>query len=197
MSDDQEKPAGLVPPRSEKAVALEIAGEIHAKASVDAEVMGDLRHRLDFLVSAKATEPTRANMIALLRTIAEGLGPAMARPTRSTPPENPVFADHPAITLLIELIDALVDLDKGKAQGALEPSSAGATASLTEKERKWEEAIYVAVIAAQEKFGWSRAKAADFVAEKMRKKTLSRGREPTKARIKAICNKFAKRGQSK
>ena len=108
-----------------------------ARKMRNAQVIADLRAKLDTLAQKHAVLAlTRTTAVDLLTAIAEALGPALRLPLNSRDNDVTYVVDHSAIILLLDLIDAIADLDLGKTDPALAPSAHGAHASLTTTEKK-------------------------------------------------------------
>ena len=160
--------------------AVEIARDVH-----DARVMRELRTTLDRLTEQHDKRTLkRKHVLALLRTISEGLDPATQRPIGALDTGEMLVRSHPAIELLDEFVDAISDLDKGKTDPSLKASSHGPNASLTTKERKWLKVLLDTVLIVQRHKGYqTRSRAELFLAQKLtkagkkwRSKVITRGR---------------------
>ena len=80
----------------------------------DAEAMASLHIGLEQFVPHSKSVLTRHNAIALLEVIKESLIPALYKPV-AVSAQQPLAVHHPAMVMLMELLDALSDLDRGKA----------------------------------------------------------------------------------
>jgi hypothetical protein len=164
--------------------ALEIARDAH-----DTKVMRELRARLDGLMERPdARALNRENVLAVLRTISEGVGPAIDRPIRRLSTGEMLVRSHPAIELLDELIDALSDLDKGKTDPSLRACSDGPNASLTTTERKWDDELLNAVLIVQRARGLkTRVEAETFLAGRLKEAgKRRRGKDYTPRMLKRL-----------
>jgi hypothetical protein len=146
-----------------------------ARAEINAQAMGEDAHFITLLrkelnsLSPETKGPmelTRENAIGLLKIISEALDAPMLQQSNSG-----VFVEHGAIDLLRKLIDAIEDLNDGKTHHALKPAAAGANASLSRAERKYEQLLLDSVLIVQEanKFK-SEGEARRFVVNCLRKK---------------------------
>lgn len=119
--------------------------------STDPQIVSDLikmeqlRLSFDRLASCSSEKPepddvipfTRSNVIALLSGIHNALGENFRRPV-SQPEDIVVAFDHPAITLLSDLIGVFKDLDNAKTHPIFETpeTSKGAALTTAEVERR-------------------------------------------------------------
>jgi hypothetical protein len=139
--------------------ALEVARD-----AIDAQAMRELRASLDQMMEQPDVRALkRENVLALLKTISEGVRPATDRPIGPVATGEMLVSTHPAIELLDELIDALSDLDRGKTDPSLRACSDGPNASLTTRERKWDDALLEAVSNVQHARGLKTRTAAENV----------------------------------
>jgi hypothetical protein len=174
--------------------ALDIArGVLDAR---DAQTMRALRARLDALMSSQeAWGLTRKNALSLLRTISEGLKPSTDQPIGAVSAEEMLITrGHPALELLDRLIDALSDLDRGKCDPSLKPSTHQANASLTTKQRKWDQVLLDDVLIVQRVRGYKkRSKAERFLAGQLRKEGKTRRSKPyTAGMLKRLRDDYKK-----
>jgi hypothetical protein len=109
----------------------------------------DARSPADDLVSAVsqlmarpgADQFDRANIVALLNVIADGLTPLLSEPACYLPTGEPVFHEHPAVRILSGLAAALADLDFAKTDPIFKPNEHGAGNT-----RRWHEREKVRVL---------------------------------------------------
>jgi hypothetical protein len=144
--------------------ALEIARQAH-----DEQIMANLRIELDELTKRPGAHIlTHDNVLALLRTLKKALSPAFHQAVGEAGPDQTLVIDHPSMALLEELIDAVSDLENGKTHSALKPESYAANASLTTRERKWDDELLDAVIVVQRSKGFKTRKEAEkFLVERL------------------------------
>jgi hypothetical protein len=159
-----------------------------------------LRQNLDQLMEDPgARDLTRPNALALLRAICEGLKPSTFKPVGKASTGETIVVDHSAIALLIELIDALSDLDSGKTDSIFKAYSDGPNSSLTTKQRKWDDAILDAVVIIQRAKGFStRTKAEKFLAKNLNADGKTRRGKPyTPGMLKRLRDDSKKRNRQK
>jgi hypothetical protein len=110
-------------------------------------MMSALRLRLDELMAGLIAKPlTRPNAIALLTALVECLDPALAEKRNIFMSDLTLHLEHAAIGQLNQLIDSLRDLDNGKVDEALKPSTHQANAALTIRQRK-EDQLWLEMVA--------------------------------------------------
>jgi hypothetical protein len=145
LPSDKNRPRGVS--GSAEAFDANVARAIEiVRDAVDAKAMRELRANLDQMMEQPdARALKRENVLALLKAISEGLTPATDRPIGPVATGEMLARTHPAVELLDELIDALSDLDRGKTDQSLRACSDGPNASLTTRERKWDDALLEAV----------------------------------------------------
>jgi hypothetical protein len=139
---------GLAPPSTQIEQALKLAWEVHDANAHLAQALEQLVANLKgLMLKPDAKTLTRPNIVALLRSISDGLGPVMHVPLGQTSTGELIVTDHAAIALLDELVDAFSDLENGKTHTVFKPVSHGATATLTVRQRKrdqvWREAVHI------------------------------------------------------
>jgi hypothetical protein len=167
-----------------------------ARDAQDAKTMRDLRARLDTMMEREGPHVlTRDTALALLRAIADGLKPSTDLVVGSVGEDALLVQNHPALNLLDELIDALVDLENGKTHCAFKPAAHGANASLTIGERKWDDAVLDAVIVVQRAKGFrTRVQAEQFLASNLNKAGKTRrGKRYSAKMLKRLRDDRAKR----
>ena len=184
---------GLVPDEMIINLGLEVVRtELNAQAILDdAACLTALREKLnDFAPQAAGQlQLTRQNAINLLTIISDALNDSMVQLTASGDPIG-----HNAIDLLRKLIDVLEDLADGKTHAALIASSAGANASLTRAERKYEKILLEAVLIVQRAKGFkTEHQARVFVADRLRRNGRTwRGKPITTGILKQRKNRIKK-----
>jgi len=112
--------------------------------SVDpaSEVLGNLVKRFDTIVSVDGpNQLTRPLAISVLEAIIDALRPISLIDHGPLDPGEHVVTEHGAITLMVELVDALKDLDTPKRHDALDPAPIGAPRKLTRAEVKRRQAL--------------------------------------------------------
>lgn len=163
------------------------------QAIADMEATQQLRVSLDLLAAKLSEKPepcellpvTRANVIALLNCLRGSLSENLRCRLSNT--EDPVILlDHPAMTLLDELIRALKDLDNAKTHPLFDAPKTSKGASLTHADMAKRDALlaFVDDVKLLEGFS-SRKDAEEWVARKMQDK-LGRGHAPTADQIKEM-----------
>jgi hypothetical protein len=140
-------PSGLAPASAQIEIALSVAHEVHEANAHLAQALERLVANLKgLMLKLDAKTLTRPNIVALLRSVSDGLGPVMHMPLGQTSTGELLVTDHAAIALLDELVDAFSDLENGKTHTVFKPVSHGATATLTVQQRKqdrvWREAVH-------------------------------------------------------
>lgn len=114
---------------------------VDSAARADAKAIAQLRTSLDALAHQLAYEKepdaqielTRPHAIALLNCLYHGLVPSLHRPVDD---DLDVFVEHPAMSLLQNIVGILSDLDNAKTDRALQPSSRSRGASKTSAEAR-------------------------------------------------------------
>ncbi|MEI8180520.1 hypothetical protein, partial [Aestuariivirga sp.] len=141
----------------------------------------------------KLAEFSRANVIQVLSIISETLLPELKI---MKPVDDDLVVDmgHPATDILLELIDALRDLDDGK-QHAVLTAAKVRNARNPRWQRKQDKALDEAVLIMAKKDEDPIEKAQKKVAETLnRKKWLRRGKKVTTGTLRRIRNTAAKKG---
>jgi hypothetical protein len=122
--------------------ALEIARDAH-----DAKVMRDLRANLDKMMERPGARVlTRDKALALLTLVRNGLRPATEAPVGRTDSGLTIVVDHPAVALLDEFIDALIDLNRGHPHGLFKAARTPGAPPLSTKQRKRDQVLLDTVI---------------------------------------------------
>jgi hypothetical protein len=171
--------------------AMEVAREAH-----DGQVMANLRAELDELMKRPGAHIlTRGNALALLAALSENVTSATNAPIGMVGTDQMLVRPHHAMALLDELIDALHDLDSGKTHSALKPASYAANASLTTRERKWDDELLNAVTIVQSaKRFKTRKEAEEFLAENLNAAGKTRRGKPyTRKTLKRLRDDLIKR----
>jgi hypothetical protein len=152
--------------------ALQLAFEARHPWDVrrDSSAMVVLRGRLDKIVNTPDGKMlTREKAIALLRALSESVKPA------TQIPEGLVQKNHPAIVLLDEFIDALADLNRGKAHDDLFATASNQThRALSLKQLREDEALLDLVQLVKDMEKVSTKKAEEWVAERMKRSGRTR-----------------------
>lgn len=158
---------------------------IVARRATDAQLMSELRTQLDALANKpNMLSLNRENAVRLLNIILEWLGPAMEINIGMVAENIPAVTDHESISLLINFVDALKDLDNGKTHEAFKPCPYGSTASLTNAERKRDDALVEAVRIIEWAEGLnSRSEAEAIFEERLAKVGALRRNKPITAKI--------------
>jgi hypothetical protein len=195
LLSDKNRPRGISGLAGALDASVEGALEV-ARDAVDAKAMRELRAGLDQMMEQlDARVLKRENVLALLKTISEGVRPATDRPIGHVASGESLVRSHPAIEFLDELIDALSDLDRGKTDPSLRASSDAPNASLTTKERKWDDTLLEAVLIVQRAQGLkTRAEAEKFLAGRLKETGKKRrGKDYTPRTLKRLRDDRVKR----
>ena len=168
---------------------LGLSGAEIDRKKVDTFTLAALRARLnDEVKDPRRTELTRPNMIGLLDAIVEVLRPLTEQHIGRLKTGQSVVTDHPAIALLVEIIDVHRDLDRGKTHTALKPARDQTNAALSIKQLKQDQVLVEGTVIAQLHFGLpTLAEAARFHASKLRKSGVKRkGKDITPQILKSL-----------
>ena len=154
----------------EKALRLAFEARAGRDAHRDSSAMVVLRGRLDKIVNAPdGRELTRERAITLLRAVSQSIGPA------TQTGEGLVLKNHPAIVLIDEFIDALADLNRGKAHDYLFATAPNQThRALSLKQLREDEALLDLVELVKDMDEVSTKEAEELVAKKMKRSGRTR-----------------------
>ena len=125
----------------------------------------------------------RPNIIRLLSVLAAQLGEHLQTPLGTLDDGTEVVGEHPAVTQLWSLVQALKDLDRGLTDEVLRPCRDGATASLPWRLRNADRALIDLLRVFEKAGGFSTRKdAAEALARKLRKRGYRRKGQAVSAR---------------
>lgn len=159
------------------------------REKIDAFLVAALRARLnDEMKDLRRRELTRPNMIGLLVAIVEGLRPLTEQHIGRLKTGQSVVTDHPAVALLVEIIDVHRDLERGKTHAALRPARDQTNAALSINQLKQDQVLVEGTVIAQKHFGLpSLAEAERLHASKLRKSGVKRkGKDITPQILKSL-----------
>jgi hypothetical protein len=145
----------------------------------DSNAMAELRKRLNKLEVASTSTFSRAEVVTLLKIVADVLDNSM---------EENAYVQHGAVGLLDRFVEALEDLDRGIVHPALEKASHAANAALSAEQRRQDQVWLTTVSILKEARGYpNRARAERELAGILRKAGKARkGKTITAAMLKSL-----------
>lgn len=139
---------------------------------------------------------TRQRAVAVLEALIETLRPVTDVELGIMDTGERLVKDHGSVALLVELVDALGDLDRSKTHEALEAAGTAQGARLTTAQRKRDETLAEAVLVLQRRNKYkTRRKAEIELARLLRKAGYRRDSDPLTQ--KGLENLFTRQRESK